>query len=36
MLGVTKILVMAKDIGDLRLIIISEAFFQLISCDIVL
>jgi hypothetical protein len=35
-LGVSKLLAMAKDIGGLHPIIIGEVFLQLISCSIVL
>ncbi len=36
MLGASNFLVMVKDIEGLCLIVIGEAFFQLINCYIVL
>jgi hypothetical protein len=36
MLGVSRLLVMVKDIGGLRPITIGKAFFQLINYSIVL
>jgi hypothetical protein len=35
MIGVNKLLAMAKDIGGLHPIAIGKMFFQLISCSIV-
>jgi len=36
MLGVSRLLAMAKDIGSLRPIVVGEVFFRLINCSIVL
>jgi hypothetical protein len=36
MLGVNRLLAMAKDTSDLHFITIGEVFFQLISCSIAL